>query len=119
MTGKPIYKNVVVNGLVLDKNGEKMSKSKGNTIEPLSVLNEYGVDVVRWYLISNSSPWDDMKFSYEGLKETRNKVFGTLENVYRFFAAYANIDGFKLQDFYEKDGKSLVEFHLLRSESGN
>ena len=103
LTGKPIYKNVVVNGLVLDKNGEKMSKSKGNTIEPLSVLNEYGVDVVRWYLISNSSPWDDMKFSYEGLKETRNKVFGTLENVYRFFAAYANIDGFKVQDFYEKD----------------
>ena len=103
MTGKPIYKNVVVNGLVLDKNGEKMSKSKGNTIEPLSVLNEYGVDVVRWYLISNSSPWDDMKFSYEGLKETRNKVFGTIENVYRFFAAYANIDGFKVQDFYEKD----------------
>ncbi len=102
LTGKPIYKNVVVNGLVLDENGEKMSKSKGNTVEPMSVLNTYGVDVVRWYLISNSAPWDDMKFSFDGLKETRNKIFGTLENVYRFFSSYANIDGFQTPDLNKK-----------------
>ena len=102
LTGKPVFKNVVVNGLILDQYGEKMSKSKGNTVDPFKVLKEYGTDVVRWYLISNSAPWDDMKFSYDGLKDARNKIFGTLENIYRFFSSYANIDGYSLNDFNQK-----------------
>ena len=88
------YRNVVVNGLVLDEQGEKMSKSKGNTVDPFEVVQEFGADVVRWYLMSNSPLWDSMKFSQRGLTETRGKFFGTIENVYRFMAAYANIDGF-------------------------
>ena len=92
--GEKAFKNVVVNGLILDEKGEKMSKSKGNTIDPFKVLESHGADVVRWYVISNSAPWDDMKFSEKGLSEVRTKLFGTLENVYRFFSSYANIDGF-------------------------
>ena len=88
------FKNVVVNGLVLDENGEKMSKSKGNTVNPFDVVERFGADVVRWYMMSNSSPWDNMKFSELGLNEVRGKLFGTVENVYRFMASYANIDGF-------------------------
>lgn len=88
------YKNVVANGLVLDKKGNKMSKSSGNTVDPFMVVNEYGADAVRWYLLSNSSPWDNTKFDLEGVKETQRKFFGTLYNVYGFFALYANIDGF-------------------------
>ncbi|MBI2799564.1 MAG: isoleucine--tRNA ligase [Gammaproteobacteria bacterium] len=88
------FKNVVVNGLILDEKGEKMSKSKGNTIDPFTTVAEYGADVVRWYLMSNSPPWDNMKFALKGLTETRNKFFSTLENSYRFLASYANIDGF-------------------------
>ena len=84
----------MVNGLVLDEKGEKMSKSKGNTLDPFQIVEQHGADVVRWYMVSNSAPWDDMKFSVNGLEETRGKVFGTLENIYRFFSAYANIDGF-------------------------
>jgi isoleucyl-tRNA synthetase len=71
-----------------------MSKSKGNTIDPFAVVAEHGADVVRWYMMSNSPPWDNMKFAMRGLLETRNKFFSTVENVYRFFASYANIDGF-------------------------
>lgn len=88
------FKNCVVNGLLLDENGEKMSKSKGNTIDPFETVATHGADVVRWYMLSNSPPWDNMKFSLRGLAETRNKFFSTLENVYRFMASYANIDGF-------------------------
>lgn len=88
------YKNVVANGLVLDKKGNKMSKTSGNTVDPFMVVNEYGADAVRWYLLSNSSPWDNTKFDLEGVKETQRKFFGTLYNVYGFFALYANIDGF-------------------------
>ncbi len=91
------FKNVVVNGLVLDANGEKMSKSKGNTVDPFDVVERFGADVVRWYMMSNSSPWDNMKFSELGLNEVRGKLFGTIENVYRFMASYANIDGFLYQ----------------------
>jgi isoleucyl-tRNA synthetase len=93
------FKNVVVNGLVLDENGEKMSKSKGNTVDPFDVVERFGADVVRWYMMSNSSPWDNMKFSELGLNEVRGKLFGTVENVYRFMASYANIDGF----FYQQE----------------
>lgn len=92
------YKNVIVNGLVLDENGEKMSKSKGNTIDPFAAIDEHGADVLRWYMTSNSPPWDSMKFALRGLTETRRKFFSTLENVYAFFASYANIDGFQCNE---------------------
>ncbi|MFU8812765.1 MAG: isoleucine--tRNA ligase [Balneolaceae bacterium] len=91
---KPAYKNVVSNGLVLDENGEKMSKSKGNTVDPFEMIQTYGADTVRWYMMSNSSPWENLKFSEEGLKETQRKFFNTIVNTYSFFAMYANIDGF-------------------------
>jgi len=88
------YKNVVSNGLVLDKNGAKMSKRLGNTVDPFSTIEKYGADVVRWYMLTNAAPWDNLKFSEEGLEETLRKQFGTLYNVYSFFALYANLDGF-------------------------
>ncbi len=88
------YKNVVSNGLVLDKNGNKMSKSKGNAVDPFATISKYGADVTRWYMISNSQPWDNLKFDEEGLAEVSRKLFGTLYNTYNFFAIYANIDGF-------------------------
>ena len=88
------YKNVVVNGLVLDEDGNKMSKSKGNTVDPYEVIDEFGADVVRWYMMSHTPPWENIKFSKRGLRDLRRKFFGTLENVYSFFATYANIDGF-------------------------
>ena len=91
---QPAYKNVVSNGLVLDKDGNKMSKSKGNTVEPFEVIQEYGADTVRWYMMSNSSPWENLRFSEEGLRETQRKFFNTIVNTYSFFAMYANIDGF-------------------------
>jgi isoleucyl-tRNA synthetase len=88
------YMNVVSNGLVLDANGEKMSKSKGNTVDPFEVIQKYGADSVRWYMMSNSSPWDNLKFSEEGIKELQRKFFNTITNTYSFFAMYANIDKF-------------------------
>lgn len=88
------FKNVVSNGLVLDENGEKMSKSKGNTVDPFEVINAFGADTVRWYMMSNSAPWENLKFSFDGLKEVQRKFFNTLVNTYSFFAMYANIDGF-------------------------
>jgi isoleucyl-tRNA synthetase len=89
------YKSVVSNGLVLDKNGLKMSKSLGNTVDPFETLAEHGPDATRWYMISNANPWDNLKFDLEGITEVRRKFFGTLYNTYSFFALYANIDGFK------------------------
>ena len=88
------YKNVVVGGLVLAEDGEKMSKSKGNAVDPFRVIEEHGADLVRWYMMSNSPPWENIKFSERGIVETLRKFMGTLENVYSFFATYANIDGF-------------------------
>ena len=88
------YKNVVSNGLVLDKNGQKMSKRLGNAVDPFTTLEEYGPDATRWYMISNANPWDNLKFDIEGIAEVRRKFFGTLYNTYSFFALYANIDGF-------------------------
>ncbi|RJS93395.1 isoleucine--tRNA ligase [Salinisphaera sp. Q1T1-3] len=93
----PAYRNVIVNGLLLDANGEKMSKSKGNTVDPFAALDEHGADVIRWYMMANSPPWDNTKYADRALRETRTKVFGTLENVYSFFATYANIDGFSVE----------------------
>lgn len=88
------YKNVVVNGLVLDENGEKMSKTKGNAVDPFETIDKFGADVVRWYMMSNTPPWENLKFSERGIVDTLRKFFNTLENVYSFFATYANIDGF-------------------------
>lgn len=88
------YKNVVSNGLVLDKNGQKMSKRLGNAVDPFETLQTYGADATRWYMISNANPWDNLKFDLEGIAEVRRKFFGTLYNTYSFFALYANIDGF-------------------------
>ena len=92
------YKNVVVNGLVLDEDGEKMSKSKGNAVDPFEVIGEYGADVVRWYMMSNTPPWENIKFSQRGLRDTLRKFFSTLGNCYSFFATYANIDGFRYRE---------------------
>ncbi|KGO91604.1 isoleucine--tRNA ligase [Flavobacterium subsaxonicum] len=91
---KVAYKNVVSNGLVLDKAGQKMSKRLGNAVDPFSTLAEYGPDATRWYMISNANPWDNLKFDIEGVAEVRRKFFGTLYNTYSFFALYANIDNF-------------------------
>jgi isoleucyl-tRNA synthetase len=91
---KVAYKNVVSNGLVLDKNGQKMSKRLGNAADPFETLNEYGPDATRWYMISNANPWDNLKFDLEGIAEVRRKFFGTLYNTYSFFSLYANIDKF-------------------------
>ena len=92
------FKNVVSNGLVLDKNGNKMSKRLGNAVDPFSTIETYGADATRWYMISNASPWDNLKFSLEGLDEVRRKFFGTLYNTYAFFALYANIDKFSYSE---------------------
>jgi len=92
------FKNVVSNGLVLDKNGNKMSKRLGNAVDPFSTIEQYGADTARWYMISNASPWDNLKFNMEGLDEVRRKFFGTLYNTYNFFALYANIDGFNYSE---------------------
>ncbi len=88
------FKNIISNGLVLDKNGNKMSKRLGNAVDPFEVMDKYGPDAVRWYMISNSQPWDNLKFDVDGVDEVRRKFFGTLYNTYSFFALYANVDGF-------------------------
>ena len=88
------FKNIISNGLVLDKNGNKMSKRLGNAVDPFEVLGKYGADATRWYMISNSQPWDNLKFDTDGVDEVRRKFFGTLYNTYSFFALYANVDGF-------------------------
>ena len=117
---KIAYKNVVSNGLVLDKNGQKMSKRLGNAIDPFTTLAEYGPDATRWYMISNANPWDNLKFDIEGVAEVRRKFFGTLYNTYSFFSLYANIDGFKyaeaeipLNERPEIDRWILSELHTL------
>ncbi len=92
---KVAYKNVISNGLVLDKNGNKMSKRLGNAVDPFSTLDKYGADAVRWYMLTNSSPWENLKFDPEGVDEIRRKFFGTLYNTYSFFALYANVDGWE------------------------
>jgi len=89
------YKSVIANGLVLDKNGNKMSKRLGNAIDPFETIEKYSADATRWYLITNASPWDSLKFDVDGIKEVQRKFFGTLYNTYQFFALYANVDQFK------------------------
>jgi isoleucyl-tRNA synthetase len=92
------FKNVVSNGLVLDKNGQKMSKRLGNAIDPFDTLSKYGPDATRWYMITNAAPWDNLKFDLEGITEVQRKFFGTLYNTYSFFALYANVDGFSYKE---------------------
>ena len=92
------FKNVVSNGLVLDKNGQKMSKRLGNAVDPFKTLDHYGADATRWYMITNAQPWDNLKFDLEGIAEVQRKFFGTLYNTYNFFALYANIDGFSYKE---------------------
>jgi isoleucyl-tRNA synthetase len=94
------YKTCVSNGLVLDKNGNKMSKRVGNVVDPFQTIEKFGADATRWYLITNASPWDNLKFDLEGIKEVQRKFFGTLYNTYQFFALYANVDGFKFAEGY-------------------
>jgi isoleucyl-tRNA synthetase len=100
------YKNVMSNGLVLDKNGQKMSKRLGNAVDPFETLAVYGPDATRWYMISNANPWENLKFDKEGIDEVRRKFFGTLYNTYSFFALYANVDGF---NYSEKDVENRPE----------
>ena len=121
--GEKAYKNVVSNGLVLDKNGQKMSKRLGNAVDPFETLAEHGPDATRWYMISNANPWDNLKFDLDGITEVRRKFFGTLYNTYSFFALYANIDGFTyseaevpLNERPEIDRWILSELHTLIRE---
>ncbi len=94
------YKTVVSNGLVLDKNGNKMSKRLGNVVDPFQTIDKYGADATRWYLITNASPWDNLKFDINGIQEVQRKFFGTLYNTYQFFALYSNLDGFAFKEEY-------------------
>ncbi|HEV2483425.1 MAG TPA: isoleucine--tRNA ligase [Puia sp.] len=94
------YKTVVSNGLVLDKNGNKMSKRLGNVVDPFKTIGDFGADATRWYLITNASPWESMKFDLDGIREVQRKFFGTLYNTYQFFALYANVDGFSFKEAY-------------------
>ncbi|MGN6398891.1 MAG: isoleucine--tRNA ligase, partial [Flavisolibacter sp.] len=94
------YKTCVSNGLVLDKNGNKMSKRLGNVVDPFKTIEQFGADATRWYLITNASPWDNLKFDLEGIKEVQRKFFGTLYNTYQFFSLYANVDGFTFKEAY-------------------
>ncbi|WP_372936373.1 isoleucine--tRNA ligase [Seonamhaeicola sp.] len=114
------YKNVVSNGLVLDKNGQKMSKRLGNAVDPFETLSNYGADATRWYMISNANPWDNLKFDIEGIEEVKRKFFGTLYNTYSFFSLYTNLDNFSyaeadipLADRPELDRWILSELHTL------
>ena len=103
------FKNVVSNGLVQDKNGQKMSKSKGNAVEPFETIAKFGADATRWYMISNAQPWDNLKFDIDGITEVRNKFFGTLYNTYNFFAMYANVDGFVQDEMNQTPIESRTE----------
>ena len=114
------YKNVVSNGLVLDKNGQKMSKRLGNAVDPFKILSTFGADATRWYMIANANPWDNLKFDQEGIEEVKRKFFGTLYNTYSFFSLYTNIDGFSykevavpLDERPELDRWILSELHTL------
>ena len=100
--GTVAYKNVISNGLVLDKNGNKMSKRLGNAVDPFQALDNYGADALRWYMLTNSSPWENLKFDPEGVDEVRRKFFGTLYNTYGFFALYANVDGWSNRAMTER-----------------
>ncbi len=110
------YKTCVSNGLVLDKNGVKMSKRLGNIVDPFKTIETFGADATRWYLITNASPWDNLKFDLEGIKEVQRKFFGTLYNTYQFFALYANVDGFSFEeDYIELKNRPEIDRWILSS----
>jgi isoleucyl-tRNA synthetase len=114
LKGKAPYKNVLVNDLILDKKGQKMSKSKGNTLDPIELMNQYGSDVIRWYMLYVSPPWTPTKFAVDGLKETTSKFLVTLKNVYSFYATYANIDNFDGGEYDEnKEMTSEIDKWIL------
>jgi isoleucyl-tRNA synthetase len=106
------FKNVISNGLLLDKNGNKMSKSKGNVVNPFDTIGKYGPDLVRWYMIENAPPWDNLKFDFDGIVEVQRRFFGTLSNSYSFFALYANIDGYEKNEMNTVSSEELT--HLDR-----
>jgi isoleucyl-tRNA synthetase len=115
--GGVAFKNVISNGLVLDKDGNKMSKRKGNVVNPFEALSTYGPDVVRWYMIENAPPWDNLKFDLDGIVEVRRRFFGTLLNTYSFFALYANIDGFKKDEMNNVSREKLTNLdHWILSK---
>ena len=110
------YKTCVSNGLVLDKNGNKMSKRLGNVVDPFKTIETFGADATRWYLVTNASPWDNMKFDLDGIKEVQRKFFGTLYNTYQFFALYANVDGFAFKENYiPLKGRPEIDRWILSS----
>ena len=110
------YKTCVSNGLVLDRNGNKMSKRLGNVVNPFDTIEKFGADATRWYLITNASPWDNLKFDSEGIKEVQRKFFGTLYNTYQFFALYANVDGFSFSESYVPlEQRSEIDRWILSS----
>ncbi len=114
MTKKSVaYKNVVSNGLVLDKNGQKMSKRLGNAVDPFKTLEKYGPDATRWYMISNAQPWDNLKFDLDGIQEVTRKFFGTLHNTYSFFALYANLDNYTFSDRNKSNSLNELDYWIL------
>ena len=114
--GSVAYKNVISNGLVLDKNGNKMSKRLGNAVDPFGALDTYGADSVRWYMLTNSSPWENLKFDPEGVDEVRRKFFGTLYNTYSFFALYANVDHWTVESRQSTDGQPTVKANVIPTQ---
>ena len=114
--GTVAYKNVISNGLVLDKNGNKMSKRLGNAVDPFGALDTYGADPVRWYMLTNSSPWENLKFDPEGVDEVRRKFFGTLYNTYSFFALYANVDHWTVESRQSTDGQPTVKANVIPTQ---
>ena len=109
ISGTPAFKRVISNGLVLDKNGNKMSKRLGNAVDPFQALDTYGADALRWYMLTNAEPWDNLKFDEGGVADVRRKFFGTLYNTYAFFARYANIDGWKIAGQAGNDGAVMPD----------
>ena len=110
------YKAVMSNGLVLDKNGNKMSKRLGNVVNPFETLQTYGADATRWYLVTNASPWDNLKFDLSGIQEVQRKFFGTLYNTYQFFVLYANVDGFRFeQDYISVNKRPEIDRWIISS----
>ena len=117
LMGKSSYKNVLVNDLLLDKNGHKMHKSRGNAIEPFSLIKQYGADAIRWYLPSVSPVWTPIKFNEDGLKEIYSKFISTLKNTYSFFEMYANADNIDPREYYvEVEKRDLSFFLIFRKE---
>ena len=112
---KEAYKNVISNGLVLDKTGQKMSKRLGNAIDPFETLDRFGPDATRWYMISNANPWDNLKFDIEGIAEVQRKFFGTIYNTYSFFSLYANIDNFdpKKEEIIPHDKRTELDKWII------